>query len=109
MTVSEWHKIENDGDPWQSTCWLQMAHNDDDILICQEWVDIGDMVETWRVNLTKVKYIRKRLPKFQVVKDYQQIIYTDQLLGDLHNCHILYVNKNRRVKRESTYFPFFEK
>ena len=30
MTVSEWHKIENDGDPWQPTCWLQMAHNDDD-------------------------------------------------------------------------------
>ena len=29
MTVSEWHKIENDGDPWQLTCWLQMAHNDD--------------------------------------------------------------------------------
>ena len=29
MTVSEWHKIENDGDPWQPTCWLQMAHNDD--------------------------------------------------------------------------------
>ena len=28
--VSEWHKIENDGDPWQPTCWLQMAHNDDD-------------------------------------------------------------------------------
>ena len=27
---SEWHKIENDGDPWQPTCWLQMAHNDDD-------------------------------------------------------------------------------
>ena len=33
MTVSEWHKIENDGDPWQPTCWLQMAHNDDDICI----------------------------------------------------------------------------
>ena len=32
MTVSEWHKIENDGDPWQPTCWLQMAHNDDDEL-----------------------------------------------------------------------------
>ena len=31
MTVSEWHKIENDGDPWQPTCWLQMAHNDDDL------------------------------------------------------------------------------
>ena len=30
MTVSEWHKIENDGDPWQPTCWLQMAHNDDE-------------------------------------------------------------------------------
>ena len=30
MTVSEWHKIENDEDPWQPTCWLQMAHNDDD-------------------------------------------------------------------------------
>ena len=29
MTVSEWHKIKNDGDPWQPTCWLQMAHNDD--------------------------------------------------------------------------------
>ena len=29
MTVSEWHKIENDGDPWQPTCWLQIAHNDD--------------------------------------------------------------------------------
>ena len=29
MTVSEWHKIENDGDPWQPTCWLQMAHNDE--------------------------------------------------------------------------------
>ena len=24
-------KIENDGDPWQPTCWLQMAHNDDEI------------------------------------------------------------------------------
>ena len=34
MTVSEWHKIENDGDPWQPTCWLQMAHNDDDIITC---------------------------------------------------------------------------
>ena len=30
MTVSEWHKIEKDGDPWQPTCWLRMAHNDDD-------------------------------------------------------------------------------
>ena len=30
MTASEWHKIENDGDPWQPTCWLQMAHNDND-------------------------------------------------------------------------------
>ena len=30
MTASEWHKIENDGDPWQPTCWLRMAHNDDD-------------------------------------------------------------------------------
>ena len=29
MTVSEGHKIENDGDPWQPTCWLQMAHNDE--------------------------------------------------------------------------------
>ena len=28
MTVSEWHKIENDGDQWQPTYWLQMAHND---------------------------------------------------------------------------------
>ena len=33
MTVSEWHKIENDGDPWQPTCWLQMAHNDDDDIL----------------------------------------------------------------------------
>ena len=32
MTLSEWHKIENDGDPWQPTCWLQMAHNDDETL-----------------------------------------------------------------------------
>ena len=31
MAVSEWHKIENDGDPWQPTCWLRMAHNDDDL------------------------------------------------------------------------------
>ena len=30
MTVSEWHKIKSDGDQWQPTCWLQMAHNDDD-------------------------------------------------------------------------------
>ena len=30
MTASDWHKIENNGDPWQPTCWLQMAHNDDD-------------------------------------------------------------------------------
>ena len=30
MTVSEWHKVKNDGDPLQPTCWLQMAHNDDD-------------------------------------------------------------------------------
>ena len=27
------HKIENDGDPWQSACWLQMAHNDDDEML----------------------------------------------------------------------------
>ena len=32
MTASKWHKIENDGDPWQPTCWLQMAHNDDEEL-----------------------------------------------------------------------------
>ena len=31
MTASEWHKIKNDGDPWQPTCWLQMARN--------EWVN----------------------------------------------------------------------
>ena len=30
MNASEWHKVENDGDPWQPTCWLRMAHNDDD-------------------------------------------------------------------------------
>ena len=33
MIVSEWHKTENDEYPWQPTCWLQMAHNDDDWFI----------------------------------------------------------------------------
>ena len=39
MTVSEWHKIENDGDPWQPTCWLQMAHNDDDNVLLNTQCD----------------------------------------------------------------------
>ena len=33
MTVSEWHKIETDGNPWQPTSWLHMAHNDDAVYI----------------------------------------------------------------------------
>ena len=45
MTASEWHKIENDGDPWQPTCWL---HND-------EWwwknmPQIPDMVKAWAAH-----------------------------------------------------------
>ena len=32
MTVSEWHKLESDGDPWQPTGWLRMTHNGNNYL-----------------------------------------------------------------------------
>ena len=57
MTVSEWHKIENDGDPWQPTCWLQMAHNDDDIysLDVQKFFDSVPDSKTWtKEGLNKI-------------------------------------------------------
>ena len=50
MTVSEWHKIENDGDPWQPTCWLQMAHNDDDdkeVTLSHVGVERWNQSEVW--------------------------------------------------------------
>ena len=49
MTVSEWHKIDNDGDPWQPTCWLQMAHNDDDSVYSQLIALRGMFPDTFQV------------------------------------------------------------
>ena len=63
MTVSEWHKIENDGDPWQPTCWLQMAHNDDDVKIAKTrsfpgadiWSDHELVMMTFKLHLKRAK------------------------------------------------------
>ena len=49
MTVSEWRKIENDGDPWQPTCWLRMAHKDDDEAYISE-VGVCFMVSMHSLN-----------------------------------------------------------
>ena len=47
MTASEWHKIENDGNLWQPTCWLQMAHN-------EWWWDLS--LRVWRSCLVFVGF-----------------------------------------------------
>ena len=48
MTLSEWHKIENDRDPWQPTCWLQVAHSDEWNLTDNQWRERSSTVSKWR-------------------------------------------------------------
>ena len=65
MTVSEWHKIENDGDPWQPTCWLQMAHNDDDDIQSGTQISPASLAETDGLSLIRRNLQSRGISKAQ--------------------------------------------